>query len=139
MEPIRVAGAIITGAGTYTQITDIWGAAPAYAGSRVDITARIKNLHSSEIGIMVGGALEYGVTPWPGITFPDDWANVAAGASKDFAGYFTMPSSTVKLHIYSYYYGGDGAWHFDDEKVVTFTVLTGAEFRSLSVSYARVT
>lgn len=138
MEPIKVAGPIVTGIGTYTEITDIFGPAEAGAGSRVDITARIKNLYSSEIGIMVGGALEYGVTPWPTITFPTDWDNVAAGASKDFAGYFTMPASDVTVHIYSYYYGGDGLWHFDDQRLATIKLVTEPVFSNLSVSYRRV-
>jgi len=138
MEPISVDGPIITGKGTYTEVTDIFGPSKVIPGSRVDITARIKNLYSSTIGILVGGALEYGVSPRPGVTFPSDQANVSGGASHDFAGYFTMPSKTVRLHVYSYYYGSDGTWHFDDERVVTIEILTGAEFRNLNVSYSRV-
>lgn len=137
MEPIKVAGPVITGKGTYTEIADIFGPSQAGVGSRVDITARIKNLYSNQIGIMAGGALEYGVTPWPTITFPDYWANVAAGASKDFAGYFTMPASDVTVHIYSYYYGGDGLWHFDDERLATIRLTTEMVFSNLSVSYRR--
>lgn len=137
MEPIRVAGPIVTGKGTYTEITGIYGPASAGAGTRVDITARIKNLYSGEIGIMVGGALEYGVSPWPAINFPTYWANVAGGASIDFAGYFTMPSSGVTLHIYSYYYGGD-SWYFDDERVSGISMVSEAEFGNLMVTYARV-
>ena len=103
-------------AGSYTEIVDIVAPGGAVAGERVDITVKIKNTYSSAIGILVGGALEYGVTPWPQITFPTNSANVAAGATKSFSGYFTMPDHDVTIHAYSYYYGTDGSWHFDDEK-----------------------
>jgi hypothetical protein len=65
---------------------------------------------------MVGGALECGETPWPRIDFPDNSANVAAGETHSFYGHFIMPDSDVTLHAYSYYYGSDGYWYFDDEK-----------------------
>ena len=61
----------------YADIVEIVAPAEAAAGSKVDITVRIKNLHSSTIGVMVEGALEYGVTPWPTISLPDNTANVA--------------------------------------------------------------
>jgi len=102
--------------GAYTEITEIVAPSSAVPGSRVDITVKIKNNYSSTIGVLVGGALEYGVTPWPTITFPTNSANVAAGATKSFSGYFTMPNAAVMIHAYSYYYGDDGYWYFDDEK-----------------------
>ena len=103
------------GAGTYTEIVEIVAPSSAVAGSRVDITVKIKNLYPSAIGIMVRGALDYGITPWPTINFPDNQANVPGGATWSFAGYFYMPDSDVKIHAYSYYYA-EGAWYFDDEK-----------------------
>lgn len=109
----------------YADIVEIVAPASAEAGSRVDITVKIKNLYSAPIGIMVGGALEYGVSPWPSITFPTNWANVAAGTTYSFPGYFTMPyyppGKEIIIHAYSYYYA-DGSWHFDDEMVKTVTV-----------------
>lgn len=102
--------------GVYTQITEIIAPTKAVAGSRVDITVKIKNLLASTIGIMVDGALEYSVIPWPGIMFPTDWANVPGGATQSFAGYFTMPNSDVRIHAYSYWYSAETySWYFDDE------------------------
>ncbi len=103
-------------AGKYTEIVGIVAPSGAVAGQRVDIEVRIKNTYSASIGIMAGGALEYGVTPWPTIDYPSYQANVAAGATHTFYGHFTMPDSDVTIHAYSYWYGSDGAWHFDDEK-----------------------
>lgn len=99
----------------YADIIDIDAPGSAVIGSRVDITVKIRNLYPSTIGIMVGGALEYGVVPYPQITFPDDQENVAGGATHSFSGRFTMPSKDVYIHAYSYYYSSDDfAWHFDD-------------------------
>jgi hypothetical protein len=107
----------------YADIIEITAPSEAAQGSRVDITVKIKNTYSAAIGIMVGGALEYGVSPWPGITFPSPSANVNAGATYSFTGYFTMPDKKVTIHAYSYWYGSDGSWYYDDEmtKAVNLT------------------
>ena len=124
----------------YADIVGIIAPAEAPAGSRVDITVTIKNKYSSTVGIMVGGALEYGVTPRPGITFPTNWANVAGGTTESFNGYFIMPDKKVTIHAYSYYYAGE-SWHFDDEmtKAVDLAEAVPSQFGSIEiVSYAKV-
>ena len=124
----------------YADIIEIVAPGEAVTGVRVDITVKIKNKYTSTIGIMVGGALEYGVTPWPGITFPTNWANVAGGATHFFGGYFTMPERRVTVHAYSYYYA-EGSWHFDDEmtKVVDLAEAVPSQFGSIEiVNYAKV-
>jgi hypothetical protein len=110
----------------YADVIEIVAPPQAAPGDLVSITVRIKNLYSAPIGIMVGGALEYGVSPWPGITFASNSANVDAGATYTFSGYFYMPDKKVTIHAYSYWYGADGSWHFDDEmtKVVNLGALT---------------
>ncbi len=124
----------------YADIIEIVAPSAAQAGSRVDITVRIRNTHSAPIGIMAGGALEYGVSPWPGITFPSSSANVDAGATYSFTGYFTMPDKKVTIHAYSYWYGADSSWHFDDEmtKVVNLAEVVASQFGSIEIlSYER--
>ena len=124
----------------YADIIQIVAPAEATQGSRVDITVRIKSTYSSGIGIMAGGALEYGVSPWPGINFPDPSANVDGGATHSFSGYFTMPDKRVTIHAYSYYYGSDGYWHFDDEmtRTVNLAEEIESEFGSIAIiSYQR--
>jgi len=108
----------------YAQIVEIVAPSQALPGERVDVTVRIKNTYSAAIGIMVAGALEYGVSPWPGISFPENSANVNGGATYSFNGYFTMPDKAVTIHAYSYWYGADSAWHFDDEKTKTVNLST---------------
>ena len=103
--------------GLYADIVEIVAPSSAVAGQTVNIQVKIKNKYSSTIGIMVGGALDYGVTPWPGIEFPADRANVPGGATQSFDGWFTMPDSDIRIHVYSYYYSAEtGYWYFDDEK-----------------------
>ena len=142
MEQQPVAVSIIrkAGAGVYTEITVVEAPASASAGSLVQVRVSIKNKTASTIGIMVGGALEYGVSPWPTISFPNNWANFPAGQSHYFDGTFSMPAYAVVIHAYSYYYGSDSAWHFDDErtKSVGLSQVEDAQFQSLSVSYAKV-
>ena len=100
----------------HAEIVEIAAPAEAVAGHTVDIQVKIKNTHSATIGIMAGGALDYGETPWPSIEFPEYSANVGPGETRAFAGHFTMPDEDVRIHAYSYYYGSDGYWHADDEK-----------------------
>jgi len=124
----------------YADIIEIVAPGEAQAGSRVDITVKVKNTHSGAIGIMVGGALEYGVSPWPGISFPEPSASVGGGVTQSFAGYFTMPDKKVTIHAYSYWYGADGYWYFDDEmtKVINPAAAIESQFGSIEiVSYER--
>ena len=124
----------------YADIIQIVAPAEATQGSRVDITVRIKSTYSSGIGIMAGGALEYGVTPWPGISFPDPSANVAGEGTHSFRGSFIMPDKKVTVHAYSYYYGSDDYWHFDDEmtRVVNLAQQARSQFGSIEiVNYSR--
>ena len=124
----------------YADIVGITAPFEAMQGSRVDITVKIRNLYSTTIGIMAGGALEYGVSPWPGISFPEPSANIAGGATRSFNGYFTMPDKKITIHAYSYYYGSDGYWHFDDEmtRSVDLAQIPESDFGSIEiVSYQR--
>ena len=54
---------------------------------------------------------------------------MAAGATKTFYGYFTMPyyppGKVVKIHAYSYYYDSSLGWIFDDEKTKDIEVVAG--------------
>ncbi len=124
----------------YADIIEIVAPGEAQVGSRVDITVKIKNTYSAAIGMMVGGALEYGVSPWPGITFTVSSVNVNSGSIYSFSGYFTMPDKKVTIHAYSYWYGSDDYWYFDDEmtKVVNLAVVVASQFGSIEiVSYER--
>lgn len=140
--PIPVTLVREAGAGAYTEITSVEAPVSAPAGSLVAVRVTIRNKYSAEIGIMVGGALEYGVSPWPTISFPNNSANFPAGVSYYFDGSFEMPyyppGKEIIIHAYSYYYTVEG-WVFDDERtrVITIGGPAEAEFQSLVVTYVK--
>jgi len=125
---------------TYAQITEIVAPSQAYPGSKVDITVKVKNLYASVISLMVGGALDYGGSPWPDLTYPQSGADVEGGTTYSFNGYFYMPDNSVAIHAYSYWYGGDGYWHFDEEKTrgVSLAALTPLVSEFKITDFARV-
>lgn len=99
----------------YADITGLNAPSQAVSGSRVDLSAVVKNIYSYPVSLKVTTTLEYNGGYWTGIVIPTDSATVASQASYTFSGYFYMPSVSVVIHIYSYWYGSDGQWHFDDE------------------------
>lgn len=110
----------------YADITHVGLVGSPYAGYTVYVNVTIKNLAAVVRSIMVGAALEYGVIPWPTVPFDIDITNIQPGYSYTFSGQFIVPyyppGKVVKVHAYSYWYGGDGAWYFDDEEVKSFTI-----------------
>jgi len=125
----------------YTDIIEIVAPSEAQVGSRVDITVKIKNTHSAAISMKVVGVPEYeGLPPGLYISFPMQSANVNAGSTYSFGGYFTMPDKKVTIHAYSYWYGADGYWYLDDEmtKVINPAEVVASQFGSIEiVSYER--
>jgi hypothetical protein len=125
----------------YADIIEIVAPGEVQAGSRVDITVRIKNTHSAAIGIKVVGVPEYeGLPSGLYIQFPVSSVNVEPGAINPFSGYFTMPEKKVTIHAYSYWYGADNLWHLDDEmtKLVNLAEVVVSQFGSIEiVSYER--
>lgn len=102
-------------AGVNTEVVEVVVPSSAQVGASVSVQVKIKNTTDEALTIMAGGALEYGVTPWPAVNFTDESAEVAAGETQSFYGSFTMPESDVEVHGYSYYYDEDEAvWYFDD-------------------------
>ncbi|MEN8614208.1 hypothetical protein ABFB09_02840 [Dehalogenimonas sp. THU2] len=103
----------------YADIVSIDAPSEAASGSRVDLTIRVKNTYSAPIAIKVAATLEYGVSPYPGAVIPVDWANVDAGVTWPFSGYFYMPGQKVTIRAKSFWYGADGVWYADDEMTKT--------------------
>ncbi|AQU05311.1 hypothetical protein B1778_00800 [Dehalococcoides mccartyi] len=128
----------------YADIIEIVAPGQASAGSRVDVTVRVRNLYSSVISILVVAFPDYAGVPGglyiTGLYPQETWANVPAGATQSFSGYFTMPDKNVTIRAYSYWYGSDGSWYFDDEmtKVVNLAEVVASQFGSIEiVSYER--
>jgi len=97
-------------AGAFTKIVEIVAPSSAVAGATVAVTIKIKNTYTSTIGVSAVGVRDSvdRFIDWPSY-------NIPAGATHSFSGSFTMPNSACIIHAYSYYYGTDSAWHFDDE------------------------
>ena len=125
----------------YADIIEIVAPGEAQAGSRVDITVKIRNIYSVAISIRVVGVPEYeGLPPGLYISFPVQSVNVNTGSTFSFVGYFTMPDKKVTIHAYSYWYGTDSYWHFDDEmtEAVNLAEELESEFGSIAIiSYQR--
>jgi len=104
----------------YAEIVEIVAPSQAVSGSQVNVTARIKNTYPAAIGIMAIGIPEYPGLPGGeyinGLYPYQATVNTNAGWVAEFAGYFIMPSTNMTIRVYSYYFGSDGQWHFDDEK-----------------------
>jgi len=136
-------------AGLKTEVTGVVVPSSAQVGAAVSVQVKIKNTTDSPLTIMAGGALEYGVTPWPAINFTDGPAEVAAGETHTFSGSFTMPQSSlcaidgpcfVNVHGYSYYYDEtEEAWYPDDEKTNAVTVVEAPSILSLVLPLMLVT
>lgn len=121
--------------GTYVDVISIVAPNEAVAGGTVDITVTIKNISSYLLSAMVGAYLEYGVSPWPEVTFPYNSVTLNPGEIHSFNGPFTMPDHDVIIHAYSYWYGNDGLWHFDDEKTRSVDLTTIEEvFSNLDIT-----
>jgi len=126
----------------YADIIEISAPSEAVNGSRVDITVKIKNLSSSTIGIMAV-AFHSGQAAGEYINglYPQEaWANVSPGSTYSFPGYFAMPNQKVTIHAYSYWWGADNAWHFDEEmtKDVNLAALTPQVSEFKIADYSKV-
>lgn len=128
----------------YADIINIEAPSGAIIGSQVEVKVYVRNLASVVTGIMVGGAIE---NSWMTVSFPNNYTNFEPGQTYYFTGYFNMPSTNAKVHIYSYWYSDDdGAWHFDDTMTkdvsvvsvwkqldtMSISILTSATWKKLS-------
>ena len=100
----------------YVEIIALEAPDSAIEGKAVGVSVTLKNISSYNLSAMVGAYLDYGVTPWPEVSFPYNAVTLSPGESHTFDGSFTMPDSDVTIHAYSYWYGSDGAWHADDKE-----------------------
>lgn len=96
--------------GTYTDIVEIIAPSEAAAGETVSVEVRVKNLHTASIYITVTGSVD-GVE----LHFGNVALVVGAGEIHSYYDSFVMPSNSVTLWVWSWYWGTDSAWHQDDE------------------------
>ena len=94
----------------YAEIVEIVAPDKAVQGSRVDVTVKIKNIWTGSFRI-------YCVAVVDSVRFID-WLDkvVGPGNTEVFSGAFIMGGADVRILAQSWYEGGDGYLHRDDEK-----------------------
>lgn len=128
--PRRASNIGALAAGSWTEITAIYGPSEAAYGDTVDIAAYVKNLGSYGFYIAANG--QYNGT---GFVMSPVSAGVDPGASQRFAYSFTMPNKDITLQVWSYYWTGSD-WVEDDHKsvVITLKALPSPEFSGFGVT-----
>ena len=104
----------------YTDLIKIEHPPEAEAGQLVTIQVYIKNQYSAAIYIMPTATVN-GAIP---VTFSPEYASHPAGVEYYYTGTFIMPNENAVITAWSWYYGTDGAWHYEDYQTRT-TLLTG--------------
>lgn len=94
--------------GTYTEIIFIICPSSASPGSRVDVTARVKNLYTTPIYLSCSA--KYNDTIF--YLFPE-YLTASPGTVYSFEGSFIMPNNDVRVHIWSFFWTGT-EWYQDD-------------------------
>lgn len=104
--------------GKYTDIIDIVAPASAAAGSKVDVTVKVKNI-DTVYDHLVACVAEYDST-----RFIDLAVIIKSLQTHSFTGSFTMPNKSAIIYAYSYYPVG-AEWIFDDsaQKSVSLAIV----------------
>ncbi len=98
--------------GAYTDIVSIIAPSEAAPGAIVNIEAQVKNLGTFSFYIAVTDQQD-GVD----IAMTPDYASVDPGATYSFYGSFTMPSKSVRVYVWSFFWTGT-EWYQDDSAYV---------------------
>lgn len=102
-------------AGTYSDVVENIAPDTAQAGQTVNVTIKIKSKCSDIFTVACIGVYDSEERFIDWLTY-----NISPGETHSFYGSFVMPyyppGKVITIHGYSYYYGADNSWHFDDEK-----------------------
>ena len=104
----------------YADITKIDAPSSVLVGEQVIVDVSLKNTGDSDEYLSVTGVFDSTSIP-----FQFDYLLVAPGQTVVFRGWFIMPSKSVKITAYSYYWDGS-SWIQDDRmtKDISAVVLT---------------
>jgi len=119
----------------YAEIQAINAPAEATPGTRVDITVRVKNLHSAPVYMTVSGVFFTGESL--DINFPEQ-RTLNAGESYNFPGWFTMPYAHGTIYAWSWWYGSDEQFHLDDEKTKDVNMKSYVGWVEAAITYIYV-
>jgi len=113
-------GAVVIGAGAYTDIISITAPSSAKYGDTVSVTVKVKNLYTSAIYIGASGRYDGSGA------FSPNYASVEAGATYSFTYSFTMPNQNIRLDVWSWYWTGT-EWYQDDYEYVNIALAAPPE------------
>lgn len=119
----------------YTQIVGIIAPSSATYGQTVNVEVKVKNIYSVPFFITVTGAVNGGK-----LYFGNETKYIAAGETKSFYDSFTMPSKSVRLWAWSWWFLSPD-WIEDDSayKDISLSAVVEPVFSSLVIrDYVKV-
>lgn len=119
----------------YTQIVEIVAPSSAAAGQIVNVEVKVKNIYSVPFFVTVTGAVD-----GSNLYFGNETKYIAAGETKSFYDSFTMPSKSIKLWVWSWWYLSPD-WIEDDSayKDISLSAVVEPTFSNLTIrDYAKV-
>ena len=113
----------------YADITKIESPSSAVAGAAVTVDVSVKNIGASDQYLTVTAKFDSTVIP-----FQFDYLLVSPGQTVIFRGSFTMPSKSVTITAWSWYWESND-WVQDDrdEKQISLSQMT-SEFGSIAIT-----
>lgn len=112
-------------AGTRTEIVEVIAPSEADAGDLVTVEAKVKNLTTADLEVLVGGFLEgYGFSTE--IWFSPEYISIPKGEIRSFTYEFTMPNEDVIIVAWGYYWSGTD-WTREEPSASVAVLLTGAK------------
>ena len=111
---VRVKEEIMAGA--YTEIFEIIAPSSAVSGERVEVEASVENTHDERITVACAGKFDnIEIKPTTESLVLEPWAYYP------FRFFFTMPSKSIRVHIWSYYWTGTD-WYQDDYRYIDISL-----------------
>jgi len=102
----------------YADIIKVDAPTSASAGDQVSVDVSVKNISSSDQYIAVTGAFDSTSIP-----FQFDYLLVSPQETVIFHGWFTMPSKSVRVTVWSWYWDGS-KWVQDDQMTRDIALVT---------------
>jgi len=117
----------------YAEIESVEVPLSAAPGSTVQITAKVRNTYSTPIGIRITGYIT-GVGGFSTTIYQQysSGENIDAFITKSFLESFIMPTVAVEIHTFTWWYGADNQWHYDDYLMKTIP-LSGTPTGAISI------
>ena len=113
---------------TIAQIVSVDAPSQANPGDSVIVDVHLKNISAAYQYLAVTGQ-------GTSITWQFDYLSVAPGETVVMRGVFTMPSQSVTVSVFSWYWDG-AAWQFDDSRSlqISLAALPQPQFANFGIT-----